>query len=224
MADELIAEYFKVWKQDLSKAEKLLNQDEYYLEAILVLSCYIGALASLRYPQLKDNESYKKTVLQYSGKKDIYEKIDLLFFYQWPKSDFKDHGAYKKLKNYEEIKSVLVLELGDENTVKNNMRYITQQDIIKYISAKPFNGLDLQNIESNLPLFSVCEILYRYVRCYAVHNKFSPLVNSVSSTDGGMRYEDNHLITGKFLFQTVENILHNLEVECLKEGKWPYEL
>lgn len=224
MADELIAEYFKVLKQDLSKAEKLLNQDEYYLEAILILSCYIGALASLRYPQLKDNESYKKTVLQYSGKKDIYEKIDLLFFYQWPKSDFKDHGAYKKLKNYEEIKSVLVSEFGNEDVVKNNMRYVTQEDILKYILAKPVKGFDLKNLKSNLSLFSVCEILYRYVRCYAVHNKSFPLVNSVLSTDGGMRYEDKHLITGKFLFQTVESILHNLEVECLKEGKWPYEL
>jgi hypothetical protein len=224
MADELIAEYFKVWKQDLSKTEKLLNQDEYYLEAILVLSCYVGALASLRYPQLKDNKSYKKTVLQYSGKKDIYEKIDLFFFYQWPKSDFKDHGSYKKLKNYNEIKSILVSEFGDEDVVKNNMRYVTQQDIIKRTLAKPFKGLDQQNLESNLPLFSVCEILYRYVRCYAVHNKSFPLVNKVFTTDGVTRYKDKHVITGEFLFQTVENILHNLEVECLKEEKWPHEL
>lgn len=74
MADELIAEYFKVWKQDLSKTEKLLNQDEYYLEAILVLSCYVGALASLRYPQLKDNKSYKKLYCNIQAKKIFMKK------------------------------------------------------------------------------------------------------------------------------------------------------
>lgn len=224
MKDYFIEEYFKVWEKDLIKAKYLLTQNEYYLEAILVLSCYIGALASLRCPQLNDNKSYKKTVLEYSGKKDIYEKIDLLFFYQWPKSDFKDRGSYKKLKNYDEIKSILVSEFGDEDVVKNNMRYVTQQDIIKHILAQPFKELDRQNLESNLSLFSVCEILYRYVRCHAVHNKSFPLVNSFFSTDGVVRYEDNHIITGEFLFQTVENIVQTLKEECLKKKKWPSEL
>ena len=80
MVDYLIEEYFKVWEKDLIKAKYLLTQNEYYLEAILLLSCYIGALASLRYPLIEDdNKSYKKTVLKYSGKK-IFTKnrFDLL--------------------------------------------------------------------------------------------------------------------------------------------------
>jgi hypothetical protein len=217
-----IKSYFEDWKQDLSKTKKLLNQNEYYLEAILILSCYIGALASLRYPDDKDGESYKKIVLKYSGdKSDIYKKIDVLFFYQWPRSDFKDHGSYKALKNYAEIKNILLSVFGDETTIKGKTRYVTQQVIMQHILSNPFNGLDKQNIEMCLPLFSVREILYRYVRCYAAHNKSFPLVNKLN---GSMRFEDNHIITGKFLFQTVEAILNNLEGECLREVKWPSEL
>ena len=80
MVDYLIEEYFKVWEKDLIKAKYLLTQNEYYLEAILVLSCYIGALAScFTLPSLMIINPTKKAVLKYSGKK-IFKKnrFDLL--------------------------------------------------------------------------------------------------------------------------------------------------
>ena len=76
---DYIGAYFEQWKGDLSRAEDLLKQPTYYLEAILILSCHIGGLASLRFPMLRDNEAYKKVVLEYSGMADFYNQIDLLF-------------------------------------------------------------------------------------------------------------------------------------------------
>ncbi|MCG6536353.1 MAG: hypothetical protein L7F78_17030 [Syntrophales bacterium LBB04] len=49
----IIAEYFKKWEQDIQKAEILLTSDQFFLEGVLVLSCYIGALGRLRYPNEK---------------------------------------------------------------------------------------------------------------------------------------------------------------------------
>lgn len=81
-------DYFARWDGDLDRARTLLADQKYYLEAWLVLSCHIGALASLRFPTLRDNEGYKRVVLQYSGMKDFYQQIDLSFFLQWPRSGF----------------------------------------------------------------------------------------------------------------------------------------
>lgn len=99
---DIIRDYFGGWQDDLLRAKSLQNDPKYYLEAILVLSCYIGALGSLRYPSEKDNRAYKTVVREYSGKRDFYEQVDLLFFLQWPRSDFQNHGDYLKLKNHQD--------------------------------------------------------------------------------------------------------------------------
>lgn len=140
----LIQKHFDDWKQDLLRVKKLLNQNEYYLEAILILSCYIGALTSWRYTNEKDGDAYKKIVLNYSGRNkiSIYKKIDLLFFYQWPKSNFKDHGSYKELKSYREIKNILLSVFGDENKIRDNNRFVAQKTIMGHILSNPFKGLD----------------------------------------------------------------------------------
>lgn len=85
---DVIRDYFQGWQEDLVRAKSLLSDPKYYLEAILVLSCYIGALGSLRYPGEQDNRAYKTVVREYSGKRDFYEQVDLLFFLQWPRSEF----------------------------------------------------------------------------------------------------------------------------------------
>lgn len=77
---ETIKAYFEGWQENLARVKMLRADSKYYLEAILVMSCYIGALGSLRYPGEKDNKAYKRVVREYSGKKDFYEQIDLLFF------------------------------------------------------------------------------------------------------------------------------------------------
>lgn len=219
-----IEAYFENWRETLKKAKMLLEQDEYYLEGILILSCVIGAFASLRFPKLKDNEAYKKIVFEYSGEKEFYEKIDLLFFYQWPNSEFKDNRNYKQLGNHKEIANVLVSVYGNENKIKTGTRYVRKQEIIRHILSNPFKDIDEKNIEDKLPLFSICEMLYRFVRCNAVHNVTFPFVNIFHSVDGKVRYKDNHIITGRVLYQTTENILNNLKSECIRKYKWPHEL
>ena len=84
----LMKPYFKEWNDSLRRAKLLLEKEDYYLEAVLILSCYIGAFSSLRYPTIDyESERYKKVVQDYSGLRDLYEEIDLLFFYNWPTSE-----------------------------------------------------------------------------------------------------------------------------------------
>ena len=118
----------------------------------------------------------------------------------------------------------MVSVFGDENAIKVKRRYVSQKTIMKHILSNPFNGLNIENIKSKLPLFTVSQILYHYVRCNAVHNFHFPSVNIVSIMGGGIRYEDNQIITNKVLLETVKNILENMETECLKKNKWPSEL
>src|SRR3974377_1508627 len=98
---QMIAEFYSQWEKDVARAKTLFETDEYFFEGLLVLSCYIGALARLRYPQeTKDWKSYKKIVSEYSGQIAIYENIDLLFFYQWPRSKLANDKTYKHVKNH----------------------------------------------------------------------------------------------------------------------------
>ena len=221
---ETINAYFEGWQQDLARAKSLLDDSRYYLEAILVLSCYIGALGSLRYPSEPDNRAYKAVVREYSGKKDFYERVDLLFFLQWPRSNFQSHGDYLKLKNHEEISKAIVDAYGEEEQIKDSTRYISQQDFLTCVEQRPFRSFDRNNLQEHLPCFSLCEMLYRYLRCRAVHNVRFPFVTTVHRVGGGTRYEDNHAITGPVLLETTENIQTNMHLECLEKAKWPWEL
>lgn len=221
---EIIASYFEGWQEDLVRAKSLLNDSKYYCEAILVLSCHIGALGAFRYPGEQDNKAYKTVVRDYSGRKDFYELIDLLFFLKWPRSDFQSHGDYLKLKNHAEISKAIVDMYGEEDRIKNGTRYIPPQDFMASVDQRPFQGFDRKNLQEHLPLFSLCEMLYRYLRCRAVHSVRFPFVTRVHQVGGGTRYEDNHAITGPVLLETTENILTNMRFECLEKAKWPGEL
>lgn len=222
---ETIKAYFERWQEDLARVKRLMADSKYYLEAILVLSCYIGALGSLRYPgEKEDNKTYKRIVREYFGKKDFYGQIDLLFFIQWPRSQFQSHRDYLKLKNHEEISKAIVEAYGVEVQIKNGIRYISQQDFLTCVEQRPFPGFDRSNLREHLPRFSLCEMLYRYLRCPAVHNLRFPFIDKPRQVGGGVRYEDNHAITGDVLLETTENILANMRFECLKKVKWPGEL
>jgi len=135
---EWIRRYFEIWRDDLARVEKLLKSKDYYCEAILILSCYIGAIASVRFPLRNDGEAYKMVVKRYSGMRHLYEKIDLLFFYQWPKSEFrhvfskksaKHSGAYQRIniREYSQIKKHLIRKFGDQAAIKGDSpgRYVT---------------------------------------------------------------------------------------------------
>lgn len=224
---DLIKPYFRRWRQDLARARKLLDTNEYYCEAILILSCYIGALAALRFPGRNDRDAYQRIVIRYSGLRSLYEKIDLLFFYQWPRSAYRrshspESRPYSRIKNYTQVKRAIVKAFGDEAAVISNprQRYRSIRALAK--CAPP--GIGPARVRKMLRLFSVSEILYRFVRCHAVHERSFPLVRKVRSSGGTTRYEDQHLITGSVIFNTVSNIVNNLEVECLSKRKLPGEM
>ena len=217
-------EYFKQWREDIEKAGELLANQRYYLESLLVLSCYVGAFASMRFPTLQDCAAYVKAVLEYSGKREFYEQIDLLFLCQWPKSKLREHGTYKMLKNHEEIVKVLNKLYGSEEDIKAGIRYLSPSKLISDVVAAAIPNFDEKNFRDGLPLFSLAEQLYRYVRCDAVHNAKFPFVSKATTTDGSTVYRDNHAITGQVIFETTLGVLSNLRVECLAKHKWPHEL
>ncbi len=222
--------YFDSWLKDVERAEELRRSKDYYLEAILVLSCYVGALAAARFPDRGDRDAYIKIINRYSGLKADYNKVDLLFFYQWPRSDYRRsksrHSApYRKIKGYSQIKKKIVRRFGDEQSINNNskQRYINILALLKHLDP-PLKGLDREAIYSTLKLFTVAEILYRYIRCYAVHEISFLLFQKRRSVNGTTRYEDGHLITGLKLIETVRNIVNNLRNECSLKNKFPWEL
>jgi hypothetical protein len=165
---KFIKAYFSQWKDDVSKTEKLLETNDYYCEAILLLSCYIGALAAIRFPRIdSDREAYQRIVIRYSGLKSLYDKIDLLFFYHWPRSAYRRSpsskaSAYSKIKGYTQLKRALARRLGDENTVRSDptQRY---RPITRVAKLAPL-AMDRRSVLTTLRLFSLSAILYRFVR------------------------------------------------------------
>ena len=221
---DVMLDYFTRWGDDLDRAKSLLEDPKYCLEGWLVLSCHIGALASLRFPTLRDNERYKLVVLEYSTMRPFYEEIDLLFFLQWPKSDFSTHGDYLKLKSHTKLATQIEAAFGDEHQIRTQKRYVSPVDFMAAVGPSPFPGFDGVNLQQYLPLFSNVELLYRFVRCLAVHSLRFPFVTRVHLANDGVRYDDNHAITRIVLYQTVANIVNNLRSECVGKSKWPWEL
>ncbi len=219
----IIDEYFKRWHRDIEKARELVSSQRYYLEGLLVLSCYLGAFASVRFPTLRDGEAYVKVVLEYSGKRGFYEQIDLLFFYQQPRSKLRERGNYK-VKNHSEIVDALKRVYGTEEDIKVGTRYVSPSEMISHIISANIPNFDEQNFRGTLPLFCLAEILYRYLRCDAVHNNEFPFVNKLTDIEGNVTYEENHAITGNMLLETTEGVLKMLRDECLAKAKWPQEL
>jgi len=220
----LIKAYFDNWDRDLKRAAELLASGKFLLEGILTLSCYLGALAALRFPALRDSEAYLKIVLEYSGNRGFFEQIDLLFLHQWPRSKLRDHGDYKGLKNHAEIVEVLTRTYGAEDDPREKTRYVAPLDVVALVLTAKIPAFDEQNFRDKLPLFSLAQILYRYLRCDAVHNADFPLLNESVDAEGKVTYEPNHAITSDVLLETMKAVLRNLREECVARGRWPQEL
>lgn len=219
--------YFDKWSSDIDRAETLIKSEEYFTEGILVLSCYIGALARLRYPsETKDWKSYKKIVAAYSGLSHIYENIDLLFFVQWPKSRFAKDSIYLKVKNHAALCSLFADHFGDNQIIKESKdRYQNRKDLVNIIANSKSPWFDENNFIEYIELFSNNQILYQSLRCDAIHNNEFPLFNSSYNPETNkITYIDNHQLTRDVLLKTVRNIVANLKVESASTGKWPYEL
>ncbi len=217
---EFIETYFQERRQQLERAKLLMDQDKYLFEGLLVLCCHIGSYAALRFPNMRsDRKAFKAVVLKYSGKRALYEKIDLLFLYQWERSHFRGENAYKGFKNYPDVKKILVSRFGDENMIQIKKRFVTQATITNTILSNSFPALDKQDLKRRLPLFSVGDQCYRYLRSFAVHNFRFPFLERRNN-----RYVPNHIITPEVLYDTAKNVLNNLERECLRRGKFPEQL
>jgi hypothetical protein len=222
---DIIRDYFEGWQENLARVKSLMDDSKYYFEAWLVLSCCVGAFGSLRYPEGRgDSEKYKTVVREYSGKRDFYEQIDLLFFLQWPRSKFRTDKNYRKLKNHAELSKVIAATYGEEDQIKSSTRYVSPQTFVTSVDRAPFPHYDRQNLLQHIHLFSLCEMLYHYGRCPAVHNVRFPFVTRVTSVSRSVRHEDNHAITGPVLLETSQNILGNLSKECMDKSQWPWEL
>ena len=219
-----IKAYFDKWDRDVSRAAELLESGRFLLEGILTLACYLGALAALRFPTLRDYEAYPKLVVEYSDARDFYEQIDLLLLYQWPRSKLRDHGHYKELQHHGEIVEALKKRYGSEDDLKEKVRYASEGDVISQVLAAEIPGIDERNLRDKLSLFSLAQILYRYLRCDAVHNADFPLLNESTDSNGNVRYRSNHVITDRVLLQTTRAIIRNLGGECVGKSKWPQEL
>lgn len=218
--------YFEEIENAQARAEELCSNNRFHLEGITILMCHIAAISAARYPGQKDWASFKKLVRNYSDHYDLFENIDLLFFYQWPKSKLANDSRYKKLKNYQEISEILKARFGKEEQInESNARYQKRKilsDILK--SSKNFS-FDNENFIQYIELFSNNQIFYTYARCEAVHNNDFPLINiGYTFPDMRLTYTPNHQITGDVINSSLSRIISNLKDECLKNCKWPQEL
>jgi hypothetical protein len=222
--EDFVQEYFRRWERDVAKAAELVAQPRYHLEGVLVLSCYLGAFAALRYPALRDGEAYVKIALDYSGKREFFDQIDLLFLYQWPRSKLKDNGNYLAFHNYKEVVEVLVRKFGPQEKFDPANRYLKPSVVLDIVRAAGIKTLDEKNLVEKLPLFSLAELLYRYLRCDAVHSAEFLLITEINDGKGGISYRSNHAITADVLLETAKGVLGNLWKQCMAEKKWPQEL
>ena len=224
MSGKVIDEYFKRWLHDIDKAAELLDTPRFFLEGVLVLSCYLGAFAAMRFPALRDGEAYVSLVLEYSGRRAFYEQIDLLFFLQWPRSKLAANGTYKELRNHSDITAALEQKYGKEDKIRDRRIYLAPSDVLNVARAASISGYDEGNLVAKLPLFSLVEILYRYMRCDAVHSAEYSLFNEAVDVEDNITYGPNHAITDTVLLDTTRNVAQSLWTQCQREKKWPYEL
>jgi len=216
---------FERWHKDISKAEKLLNAEEYFLEAIILLSCYVDAFARLRYPnENSDVKAFKRIIRNYSGNADVFNEIDLLFLYCWKNTTISNEAIYRKLENYEKLISVLVAHYGNEEEIAiPSKRYVNRIELCNLLISKNLSWFNESNFQEYVELFSNGQIFYKFVRCEAVHNVYCPLFNEVHS-ENGVRFDDNHHVGRDLILSTVKNIHSSLAAECKYKNLWPQEL
>lgn len=72
-----------------------------------------------------------------------------------------------------------VRPMRSDEKVKSGTRYVPPAEVVANVRAAAISTFDAQNLVEKLPLFSVAELLYRYLRCDAVHNAEFPFVNEL---------------------------------------------
>lgn len=224
---KFINAYFEEWENTLERAKDLTNSAKFHLEGITLILCHISALGRGRYPKLRDWESFKRVVKEYSGEYDILENIDVLLLFQFPHSKVADDQNYKKLENYEEIVIALESAIGDEQQIYGNdkLRYQKREDLLNILNNAKIPGFNPENFKRYIELFSSNQILYHFARCEAVHNRYFPLINIETKFPDLQRvYTSNHQIDSSVLIKILAGIIEKLKNECLANQKWPHQL
>ncbi|MCH7881357.1 MAG: hypothetical protein IIB69_07245 [Proteobacteria bacterium] len=218
--------YFEELENAQVRAAELFSNDRYHLEGITILMCHVAAISAARYPDQKDWASFKELVKHYSGYHDLFENIDLLFFYQWTSSKLANDTVYKKLKNYDKILEILKGRFGtDEQIKENDIRYQKREELSEILESSNTFAFDHDNFMQYIELFSNNQIFYTYARCEAVHNNDFPLINiGYTFPDMQPTYTPNHQITGEVINNSLSKIIATLKRECLSNCKWPQEL
>ncbi len=222
----LLTCYFEELNNAQQRAIELYSNEKYYLEGITILMCHIAAISSARYPNLRDWAAFKELVKHYSGLYNIYENIDLLFFYQWQNSKYSNDREYQKLEKYDEILQTFINNFGDEENIKDSdNRYQKRENLLSTLTASGIPDFNAENFTKYIELFSNNQIFYSYARCEAVHNNDFPLINiGYTFPDMQRIYAHNHQITGEVIRESLFGIITNLKDECLNKEKWPQEL
>ncbi len=221
-----IESFFEGLEGDFKRARRLYYSKAFRLEGMTVMICQIAALARYRYPNERDWKSFKDIISNYSGKYDVYENIDLLFFYQWPESKLASDREYQKLAHYIAIKAEFEKSFGDIESIRSGSnRYQKREYLEALLQSSNIDGFESSNFLRFIELYSNNQIFYQYARCHAVHNNDFPLINiGVSYPKRVKTYTDNHQITGTVVVETLEGILKNAKQECLDNDKWLHEL
>jgi len=219
-----IREYFNEFSSDIKKAAVLALNRNYSFEGLLVLLCYIDAIAASRYTTLKSGrDRYIKIIQEYAGCKKIYNKVDLYYFLRF--REYTDKPIKKFICNkiqYKEMKKNIEKQFGTKDTILDDKRYITTKRFANYI--KPIPGTRIAEINKCINIFSNAGSLYTIFRCSAVHNKKIALYSKVYSVNGTNRLRCHTIITPEIIVKTATNIIENLKRECLRKSKWFYEL
>lgn len=223
-----ISAFFDQVYGDILRAIELIDssKQKFYTDGILLLCCHIASLAKMRYPNKNDRDGYIAIVLEYSGMGWFYEKVDLKLFYQLPNSILKEKVRNKPLNSsYKLISNATKKQYPEKDMDKPNIRYIHKDHLIKIISSLRIQGVYPENINEYISIFTLSDILYRFIRCYAVHNFDFPLLNriSVAGKDEEI-YEANHIIDHEIIIKTAKYIFYKLWSECIAKNKWAHEL
>ena len=222
--ENLISGVFDIWGREISRAKVLSDGVTFCEEGALLLAIYIDAFSQRRYPNNCDNRKFfKEIVMKYSRLDDMYQKIDLLFFYQWKTAGLQCEGRYNRLQCYDEIKDILISKYGGPNGFDNN-KYIYPDEIIDTVNSNRFKGYDENNLRCNVSKFNLCEVLYLFARCSPVHENNFRLLNKQKDSDGSERCIEKHIINRQLIYDTVNNIFNNLKDDCLSLNKYPGEL
>ena len=218
--------YFEELNNAQLRANELYSSEQFHLEGITILMCHIAAISNARYPNLRDWAAFKELVKYYSGLYELFENIDLLFFYQWLNSKYANDKEYQKLEKYNEILEIFIDNFGDKEQIKDiENRYQKRDDLLGILTTSSIPDLNADNFLKYIELFSNNQIFYSYARCAAVHNNDFPLINiGYTFPDMQKVYTHNHQITGEVIRDSLVNIISNLKHECLSSEKWPQEL